>query len=197
MLACVAGIGLGTVASAGLALGSDPPVTLLSPADGAVVATSPDGIAISYRCPRYTSYVDTLTGAAVTRGSGEYVAGVSTSRRARPDGRLAETVQTAGVVPIGDDLEICETAFGGRSSYTEPRPHAVPGRYYWQVWRSCADCPGGFEVGPIRSFTVELGVTLAVRAPKVASAGIAVLVPVRVAGGSGVDLVLQRRQGGR
>lgn len=65
-------------AGGAVALPDDPPVTPLSPADGTVVGTNPAGIA-TYRCPRYTSYVDLLTGVRVTEGSDHYIAGVSTS----------------------------------------------------------------------------------------------------------------------
>ena len=155
--------------------------------------TNPSGIPISYACPRYGSY--TVGDVTVTAGSDQYAAGVSTSPAVGADGRLAAAFKTVSG-PFGDP-GTCQSAFGSSSDVQDVRPQQVPGTYYWQVWRYCADCAGQYEVGPVRSFTVVLGTKLTLRKPGAVYTGIPRLFTVQVQGDLGETVELQRKKGSR
>ncbi len=180
-----------SVAGPAVALPGDAPVAPIAPASGATVGTDPQGIQITYACPRYGDYVDSLTGVVVTAGSEGYRAAVSTSPAVDSVGLLAEQVKTTSG-PTGDP-GTCSSRLGSSTDTQDLRPQRVPGAYYWQVWRLCSDCVNGVEVGPVRAFTVAASTALTVVAPKAVYAAIPTLVPVRVTDDLGTPVVLQRR----
>ena len=109
--------------------------------------------------------------------------GVRTTRRARPadygaafsttaavgaDGRLASTTAIGRVDERGDERGVCDAVLGQRSF---PSPQSTPGTYYWQAWRDCPSCSGGFEVGPVVRFLIRAAGKASLKAPKRAFAG--------------------------
>lgn len=176
-----------------LALPGDPPSEPLAPADGATLATDPDGVPVTFTCPLYRTS-DAGDGFAAYGGARDHGVAFSTTNALGTDGRLQDPVAlgTGEAVP-GQDGQ-CASAFaaGGAS----PRPQETPGTYFWQVWRICAGCPTGYETGPVRSFTLRSAV-----APKLALgprvyATYATIATVTAAGApNGTEALVQRRVG--
>ena len=75
----------------------------------------------------------------------------------------------------------------------------TPGTYYWQVWRICTGCDGGYETGPVRRIVFRADASLAVKSPGKAYAGFPVLVPLTLTGlpdGTTVEVVRGSRRAG-
>ncbi len=174
----------------------DPPFGPLTPADGATLPVDPGGIPASFSCPQFVIAGD--GGPFSSFGfADDYGTSMSPSPALGPDGRLADSVAgTYGVGrPRADDPATCDTDLGNA---TAPTPQETPGRWYWQVWRPCDGCAGGFEVGPVRSFTLTADATVTLRAPRRAYTGHPFLAFAAIEGApDGTPLSLQRRKGGR
>ena len=83
----------------------------------------------------------------------------------------------------------------------QPRRSRRPGTYYWQAWRTCLDCPGGYETTPVRSFrltTAGSSAELTVKPPARAYRGFPFVVSVSTDGidrGAAVALQVERGAG--
>ena len=129
----------------------DPRFVASSPADGAALPIDPGGIGVAYTCPVYRSY-DAGGGFVVYGGPKDYGVSFASSPTLGPDGRLADPVGLDNGHAVPGEPDSCQSAMnpGGAS----PRPQETPGTYYWQVWRLCTGCAGGYETGPVLSFTL-------------------------------------------
>lgn len=191
---------LAVTATTGLAVPGDPPIATLSPADGAKVTVDLDGVAVSFACPPY--YENDFrreSGILSEEGSG-YGVRVSPTTDVGPGGLLADQLSADNLPEQRRGTSTCDARLGDfsagvpASSRWQLRPG---GPYYWQAYRACTTCAGEVEVGPVRSFTVapDAGsVTLAVKTPRRAYAGVARLVEVEVRGATEEpEVVLERR----
>ena len=150
-------------------LPGDPPVTAIAPASGAVLPVDPDGIPVVYGCPVYRSY-DAGDGFVVYGGRPEYNVYFATSPALAADGRL----DTANVVGIAgpdqvQDPDLAADQCRGWLYDGSTQPQTTPGTYYWQAFRICTGCTGGYETGPVQSFTLTnagSAISLALKAPK-------------------------------
>ncbi len=142
-----------TLAAGALGLPGDPPVVPLTPADGAVLPAAATGIPVSFACPAYTVEI---YGETSSRGDYEdYDVRFSDGPALGPDGRLATH-------PFGSDASAFQspadpaTCTAKLDTYdSSSSPEIVGGRVYWQVYRLCKGCAGGYEAGPVRSFVVK------------------------------------------
>jgi hypothetical protein len=156
------------------ALPGDPPITAVSPADGANVPAVEEGLKVSYSCPGYRSGVETVEeeveveneggeielvvvekSIPVLADHGSYGVIFSTESALGPDGRL----KTAGFGEAGEaEAEVVKGTPNCSSELelpTTPNPAALyHGRVYWQAFRECEGCLSGFETGPVQSFVV-------------------------------------------
>jgi hypothetical protein len=176
------------------AMPDDPPVTAVLPADGATVAINPDGIEVRYTCPEGYR-ISGEPPFAVYGGRKDYGVHFASSPELGSDGRLLDSnvIDRAGDDPIQDnDIPLGEC----RAYHTNG---IAPGVVYWQAWRLCLDCPGGYETSQVRSMrltTAGSGVRLAARWPRTAYAGFPFHVEVTSSGlaaGTAVELQARRR----
>ena len=177
------------------AMPGDPPIVAVSPAEGAAVPADADGIPVVYTCPVYRTFED-----PVPFGSrSDYGVRFATSAALDPDGRLAgaNLVGLAGPDQVQDaDLpaDHCRGYLTGEAAST-------PGTYYWQATRICTGCSGGYETGPVRSFTLTLagaGIKLKVKAPAKPYAGFPTVVTVKAKGlGTGALVSVEGKVGSR
>lgn len=184
--ACAAVLASSPVA---FALPGDPPITAVSPGDGATVPASEEGVVVRFTCPAYRRFEGDFAAAS------SYGADLATSPELGSDGRLRRDRRVYGgketssnTVPAGQ----CELRFGGF-----PLPPPPPGTYFWQAWRSCTGCASGYETGPVRRFTIratDLRIGLKVQAR--GYQGYPVLASLRLGGvPDGSRAVVQRRVG--
>ncbi len=161
------------MASSAYAMPGDPPVTPTSPADGATLPVSADGIPVSFECPLYRVADDgffPIYGAAYDWG-----VSFATAPTLGADGRLANPVSLgpgARSTPEG-------TCSGAMNAGGAARPQETPGTYYWQVWRICTGCPGyDYEVGPVRTLTLVSTAKPTLKLPAKVYAGYPVIATV-------------------
>jgi hypothetical protein len=80
------------------------------------------------------------------------------------------------------------------------RPQETPGTYYWQAFRICTGCPGGYESGPVQSFTLTLAgssVGLTLKAPGQVYRGYAAVAMLTTTGlATGQPVSVQGRSAG-
>ena len=180
-----------------LALPGDDPFGPVSPADGATVAPDPDGIPVAFTCPTYRSFTAGL-GFTVFGGPDDYGVSFATAPALGTDGRLNEddvvaldTGHTSNTLPQGQ----CRATFAAGGG---ERPQERPGTYWWQVWRQCTGCTGGYEVGPVRRLVLRTPGRPSVQPPTRAYAGYVVAIGLRLRGvADGARATLQRRAGRR
>ena len=193
MIALLAAIA-GTAATAP-AMPGDPPSEPLAPADGASVPTNPDGIPVSFTCSVYRTY-DDGEGFKLFGGASDH--GVSFSRSAAlgADGRLAEPVSLSTGERDASAEGRCVSALGAGGA--SPRPQETPGTYYWQVWRRCTGCSGGYETAPVRRIVLRSTASLAIRRPVAPYAGFPRILKLELAGlPDGTTAVVERKSGSR
>jgi hypothetical protein len=179
------------------ALPGDDPFAPVSPSDGATFAPNPDGISVVFTCPTYRSFTAGL-GFTVYGGPSDYGVGFATSPALGTDGRLnqdnvvaLDTGHESNTVPQGQ----CRATFAAGGG---DRPQERPGTYYWQVWRQCTGCSGGYEVGPVRKLILRTPGRPSLRLPSRAYAGFPAIIAVQLDGASdGARATLQRRVGKR
>jgi hypothetical protein len=140
MLAC---------AAPAVAPAQNPPVTALLPADGASLPVDPGGIELRYTCPLYISSGEPPF--AVYGSRRDYGVLVADQPTLGNDGRLLQSnwidFPPSDDVPDNDLPEDqCRTYFH------EDNHHLTPGVYYWQAFRICVACPGGYDTSAVRSF---------------------------------------------
>ena len=186
--------------AAALAAPEDPPVEPVLPADGAALPTNPDGIEVRYTCPE--PYRIAGESPFVTYGGrDDYGVYFSSSATLGNDGRLSQADLVA--ISGSDDVQDNDIPAGQcRGFMADPseRPQTKPGTYYWQAWRTCFVCPGGYETSPVRSFRLTVagsGAKLAVKPPARAYRGFPFVVSVTTTGlDAGAPVTLQVRRGG-
>ncbi len=183
---------LAVVAGPAAALPGDAPFGPTSPAPDASVPVDPDGIPVTFSCPVYRS-TDLGTGFVVFGGASDYGVGMSSSPAVGADGRLADMVALA--TGSGDQNVGCSALLGAGGS--PPRPQETPGVYWWQVWRICTGCPGGYETGPVQKLALRSAAYPTVGAWR-PFAGYPALVKITVAGvPDGSDVRVERAAGAR
>ena len=149
------------------ALPGDPPITAQAPLDGAVVPANDGGITVRFTCPAYTSRAgDGIFGPEAGLLS-DYGAAFSDSAGLGADGRL-QVRSAAGRVDAVAGGDGCEATLG---SAGYPKPQSTPGTYFWQAWRTCYSCDGGFETGPVVRFVIRAAGRPTLTAPARAYAG--------------------------
>jgi hypothetical protein len=168
----------------------DPPIQVLSPADGATAAATEDGIAVTYTCPVYHSFDPVLA----TGGPSDYGLSVATSPALGTDGRL----RSDAVVSLDQGHESNTLPEGQCVSFFSGDGAATPGTYYLQVWRLCVICERDYEAAPVRRLEVAVDAAPAVKPPKRAYGGFVAFYRVAVEGvPDGAEVTLQRRAKGR
>ena len=90
------------------------------------------------------------------------------ARRWAPTAGWRRPPRSAGSTSAATSAGVCDAVLGQRSF---PRPQRTPGTYYWQAWRDCPSCSGGFEVGPVVRFLIRAAGKASLKAPKRAFAG--------------------------
>jgi hypothetical protein len=172
----------------------DPPVTAVFPDNGATVPINPDGIEVRYSCPE-PYRISGEPPFAVYGGRKDYGVQFATAPALGTDGRLLESnlIDRAGDDPIQDnDIPVGQC----RGYHTNG---IAPGVVYWQAWRLCLDCPGGYEVSEVRSLrltTAGSDIRLAAPWPRTAYAGYPFHVSVTSSGiAAGAAVELQQRKG--
>jgi hypothetical protein len=142
---------IAAMAPGAFGLDGDPPITPVSPTDGATVPTNSGGIPVTFTCPVYRK-VDLGGGFILFGGAADYAAILSTSPTLGADGRLAtkEAIVNGALAPGASDT--CAVALGAGGAV---RPQEVPGTYYWQVSRLCSGCTLGYESGPVLRLVLQ------------------------------------------
>ncbi len=183
------------------AIPGDPPVEAVFPDDGAAVPVNPDGIEVRYTCPAYT-VAGQPGNFPVPGGRKDYGVYFSATPATGNDGRLLQPdlVAIAGPDEVQDN-DIPPGQCRAFMSDPDNRPQVTPGTYYWQAWRLCLDCPGGYEVSAIRSLRVTAagsGAGVSIKPPARAYRGFPFVVSVSTPGiAAGTGVALQARRGGR
>ena len=174
------------------ALPGDPPVAQLAPEDGQALPVDPDGILVRFACPAYSSAPATPPFTTPSAGLvSDYGAAMSSAPDLGPDGRLARTDGIGGVAEVAPGT--CEARLGSGGF---PKPQLTPGTWYWQAWRACSGCDGGWETSPVRRFVLAADASLRIAAPARAYVGYPFVVAVTAAGASQLGgVVLERRVG--
>ncbi len=131
------------------ALPADPQIAVLAPTEGASVPASPNGIELRYTCPAYTS-IESLPGYYLRD---DYSAAVATAPGVGSDNRLLQANILANT-PAPHFADPALPAGECRGWLPADKGATTPGTYYWQAWRLCTSCTGGYEVGPVVRFTV-------------------------------------------
>jgi hypothetical protein len=174
----------------------DPPVTAVFPVNDATVPINPAGIEVRYTCPEGYR-ISGEPPFAVYGGRKDYGVHFASSPELGNDGRLLESnlFDRAGDDPIQDN----DIPLGQCRAYLT---HGIaPGVVYWQAWRLCLDCPGGYETSEVRSMRLTVtgsGVRIAASWPRSAYAGYPFHVSVTSNGiAAGTALELQVRRGTR
>lgn len=176
-----------------LALPGDAPPAPLTPGEGEVIAAG--GIGVTYACPVYRQ-VDLGGGFAYFGKWSDYGVSLASGPELGSDGRLRDDqiiVSDVGHQPNTLPADQCAGSLGtGRTD----GPENTPGTYYWQAYRPCGGCAGGWEAGEVRSLVVRAQAALSVRAPGPVFAGYPVAVPLGLKGvPDGATVSLQRRAG--
>jgi hypothetical protein len=193
-LTMVVALLVGAAPAAGMP--GDPPVTAVFPEDGAAVPINPAGIEVRYTCPE-AYRISGEPPFAVYGGRKDYGVHFASSPELGNDGRLLESnlIDRAGDDPIQDN----DIPLGQCRAYLTDG--IAPGIVYWQAWRLCLDCPGGYETSAVRSMrltTAGSRLRVAARWPRVAYAGYPFHVSVTSSGiPAGAAVELQARRGAR
>lgn len=173
------------------ALPGDPPVTSLSPADGATLKIAATGVPVSVGCPTYLEAGAPGDPFSDYGFADSYRVRASTKPDLGPDGVLADSAEESYPLLDGEQNE----ASTCHASFTSLQ---TPGTYYWQAYRFCTGCETRRETGPVRSFTLvpdASSVKLSIAPPKRAYAGYGTLVPIAVTGATRPVITLQRKRG--
>jgi hypothetical protein len=185
---------VGAVPAAGMP--GDPPVTAVFPDDGATVPINPAGIEVRYTCPE-AYRISGEPPFAVYGGRKDYGVHFASAPELGNDGRLLESnvIDRAGDDPIQDnDIPLGQCRGWMTNGIT-------PGVVYWQAWRLCLGCPGGYETSAVRSMrltTAGSGLRVTARWPRTAYAGFPFHVSVETSGiAAGTAVELQARRGAR
>jgi hypothetical protein len=174
-----------------VALPGDAGFAPIDPSDGAVVPVDPNGIRVSYSCPVYR-IAD--PGFPLFGGPKDYGVTLSTSSAVGADGRLTDGVRVTGAADASVGTDGCAAFLGAGGA--PPRIQETPGTYYWQVYRICTECPGEYEVGPVRTLTLRSPVKPALRASGRVYAGYPFFVSLTLTGApDGTAVVVERRVG--
>jgi hypothetical protein len=192
-IACVVAVAVAlTVPAGAAALPGDAAFAPIAPADGAVVPVNSDGIHVTYSCPVYRSA--DIGGFPVIAGPKDYGITLSTSPAIGADGRLADGVRNTGDADPAVGTDGCSAFLGAGGP--PPRIQETPGTYYWQVYRICTQCPGEYEVGPVRTLVLRSPVKPVVAVAGRAYAGFGFFVSLTVSGApDGTTVVVERRVG--
>jgi hypothetical protein len=78
------------------------------------------------------------------------------------------------------------------------QPELTPGTYYWQAWRTCLECPGGYETTAVRSFRLTAagsGVRLSLTPPARAYKGFPFVARLTAEGLAGAVAIQVRGKG--
>lgn len=174
------------------ALPGDPPIEAIAPADGAALPVNDTGIAVTFTCPPFRAAEASPPFPATPGLLSDYDVRLSTSATTGTDGRLA-TSAGSGRVDQRPGTDVCDATLGSAGF---PRPQATPGTYYWQAWRACSGCTGGFEVGPVRRVVLTAAGSVGLTIPARMYVGYRAAAAITFTGaGSQVALALQRRVG--
>jgi hypothetical protein len=173
----------------------DPPVVAVFPDNGAALPIDPEGVEVRYACPEpYISWGEPPF--ATYGGRKDYGVDFASAPDLGNNGRLLDSnvIDRAGNDPIQDnDIPIGQC----RGWHTNG---IAPGVVYWQAWRICIECPGGYETSEVRSFRLTTaGSSLRVSAkwPRKAYAGYPFNVALSSSGiAAGTAVELQARRGG-
>jgi hypothetical protein len=175
----------------------NPPIEAVFPDDGAVIPVNPHGIEVRYTCPEYIVSGEPPFAVYGSRRN-SYGLHFATSPELGSDGRLLQS----NLVDIAEDDPIQDNDIPAgqcRGFLREDAHHMTPGTYYWQAWRICLACPGGYEGTPVRSFRLTAsgaGLSLALQLPRRAYGGIPFHVEARGSGvPSGAEVALQAKRG--
>jgi hypothetical protein len=175
-----------------VALPGDAAFAPIDPPDGAVVPVDPNGIRVTYTCPVYR-IAD--PGFPLFGGPTHYGVTLSTSATVGADGRLADGVRVTGSADPSVGTDGCAAYLGAGGA--PPRIQETPGTYYWQVYRICTECPGEYEVGPVRTLTLRSAVKPGLRVGGRAYGGYPFFVSLSLTGApDGTTVVVERRVGG-
>jgi hypothetical protein len=110
------------------------------------------------------------------------------------DGRLADALRVPGSADPSVGTDGCSAFLGAGGP--PPRIQETPGTYYWQVYRICTECPGSYEVGPVRTLILRSPVKPTVGVSGRAYAGFPFFVSLGLAGApDGTTVVVERRVG--
>ncbi|MDO8187965.1 hypothetical protein Q5424_11505 [Conexibacter sp. JD483] len=193
-------VSLAVLAAPAGALPGDPPITSVSPGDGAQVKADRSGIEVRFGCPAYRKDVfGDVEAPIVDVGSAEdYDVAFSPAPALDARGVLATRYASARPITPSGDGATCTTVLDTEDSATSPEQ--VGGRVFWQVSRSCVGCGGSqLELGPVRSFRVTATpVASRIAAPRAVYAGYLTKLQVRSdAEVGGAQVTLQRQAGRR
>ncbi len=180
------------LAAPAAALPGDPPVTSLSPADGATLKIAAAGVPIAVGCPTYLEAGTPGDPFSDPGFADSYRVRASTGTAVGADGVLADSAEESYPLLDGEQstTSTCHTSFTSLQT---------PGTYHWQAYRFCGGCDTGKEVGPVRSFTLvpdASSVKITIGLPRTTYAGFGTLVPISVTGAERPVVTLQRRKGG-
>jgi hypothetical protein len=147
-------------------------VTALLPADGASLPVDPSGIELRYTCPLFIFSGEPPF--AVYGSRRDYGVLVADQPTLANDGRLLQSNWID--FPPSDDVEDNDLPQDQcRTFFHEDNHHLTPRVYYWQAFRICVACPGGYDTSEVRSFRLTAsgsGTRLSVALPKRAYGGI-------------------------
>jgi hypothetical protein len=175
------------------ALPGDPGFEPTSPADGATLPISADGIPVAFTCPVYRTY-DAGGGFAVYGGATDYGVSFSSAPALGADGRLTNAVALGTGRQVPGTQDQCTSAMNAGGAQ---RPQETPGTYYWQVWRICTGCPLGYENGPVRKLTLGSTAKPTLKLPAKIYAGYPVIATVDGGGlPNGSAVTVERSAGG-
>jgi hypothetical protein len=184
-------LAFGLLAAPAHALPGDAPFAPLEPADGAALPVDPAGIPVSFSCPVYR--IDEPGGFPLFGGARDYGVSLSRAPATGAGGRLADPVALSQGAQ--DSPDHCAVALGAGGS---ERPQETPGTYYWQVWRLCLECPGSYEVGPVRKLVLRSTAAPALRPPRRIYGGYPFILPLELTGVPDFTPVrVERRSGSR
>lgn len=181
------------LAPAAVALPGDAPPAPLTPAEGAVLPAG--GIGVTYACPVYRQ-IDLGGGFSYFGKWSDYGVSLATGPELGTDGRLRQDQVVASDTGHQPNTLPSDQCAGSLGTGRADGPENTPGTYYWQAWRICGGCSGGYEAGEVRALSVRAEATLAVRSPGPVFAGYPVAIPLSLKGvPDGATVALQRRAG--
>lgn len=160
--AAVALAAFGAVASA---LPGDPPITTISPVNGASVPADDLGLNVTFSCPAYSKDVEgeDEDQKKIAGTADDYGVHFSTGAAIGHDGLLTTAGfgdEGEGLVDVAADKKTCSAELQLPS---KPVPADLyRGAIYWQAYRACEGCtPDEYEAGPVNKMVVTPNVELA------------------------------------